>query len=265
MARAGTIDAPLGTSEYVNVVPSSQANVTVTFPSGFGEWGFDTMDTFHFSSAKTASAPIPSNVMYEDMNTPNSDHHMIVVEQGSCRLFELYGWNPTSATTGWEALVTWNLGDNEQLPDGWGATTAAGTPIIAGLIRYDEVMAGEIRHALDIVIPRADIARYQYVRPAARSAGACGTPYPLDGFPYGGRLRLKASFDTSSYKGTQALTIANALKTYGMINTDDSGYGRADFRLGPGNWDKADLAQLKLQWDDFEVPTMTVVSSKACN
>jgi hypothetical protein len=248
------------------VVPASQADVSVGFASGGGQWGFDTSGAFQSSAATTGEAPIPSGVVYENMNTPNADHHMIVVEEGSCRLFELYAYNPSSATGGWEALVTWNLTENEVLPDGWGSTTAAGTPILAGIIRYDEVAAGEIAHALDIVIPGADLAQYEYVRPAARSAGACGNPYPADGFPYGGRLRLKASYDTSSYTGTEALVVLRALKKYGMINTDDSGYDRADFRLGPGSWDTTDLRQLsKLTWSDFEVPSMTVANSKACN
>jgi hypothetical protein len=178
----------------------------------------------------------------------------------------MYSWNPTDATTGWELAVTWNLNRVEQLPDGWGSTTAAGTPLLPGVIWYDEVMAGEIRHAVDIVIPGSAIAAFQYVKPAARSGGACGSNYPVDGFPYGGRLRLKASYDSSGYTGSQALVVVRALKRYGMINTDDSGYDRADFRLGPGNWDQSDLAQLsQLTWTDFEVPTMAPVDSTACN
>jgi predicted Zn-dependent protease len=192
---------------------------------------------------------------------------MMIVQQGSCRLFELYAWNPMSATSGWSALVTWNLSKNDQLPDGWGSTTAAGTPLLPGVIWYDEVAAGKIEHAVDIVIPGAAIAKYEYVKPAARSGGACGSNYPVDGFPYGGRLRLKAGYDTSSFTGSQALVVIAALQKYGMLNTDASGETRSSFRLGDGNkLDQADLAQLsKLTWDDFEVPVMAVVQSKACN
>jgi hypothetical protein len=263
-SRTGAINAPVTPSEFINIVPSTQADVSVDVSQG-ASWGFDPTDTFFQSSAATFSAPIPSGVLYENMGMANCDHHMIVVEQGACRLFELYAWNPSSATAGWSAAVTWNLTKNDQLPDGWGSTTAAGTPLLAGLIRYDEVAAGAINHAIDIVIPGTDLAAFEYVKPAARSAGACGTSYPADGFPYGGRLRLKASYDTSKYTGTQALVIVRALQKYGMINTDDSGYNRSDFRLGPGSWNTSDLAQLALTWSDFEVPTMTVVQSKACN
>jgi len=263
-ARAGAIVAEYPGDEYVNVVPSSQAFVPVGTTAAFG---FDTSDAFFYDGGSGATAPIPNGVMYENMTNPNSDHHMMIVEQGSCRLFELYGWNPSSATSGWSALVTWNLTKNEQLPDGWGSTTAAGTPLLPGVIWYDEVAAGEIRHAVDIVIPGAAIGQYEYVEPAARSGGACGSPYPADGFPYGGRLRLKAGYDTSAYTGKQALVVVAALQKYGMINTDDSGETRSSFRLGDGSkLDQADLAQLgKLTWDDFEVPAMTVVQSKACN
>ncbi len=266
-ARAGAIVAEYPGGEYVNVVPSSQADVTVQLTSTGGAYGFDPSDTFYHSSASTAQAPIPANVMYENMNNPNSDHHMMVVLQGSCRLFELYSWNPTSATSGWEALVTWNLTKNEQLPDGWGSTTAAGTPLLPGVIWYSEVMAGEIKHAVDIVIPGAAIAAFEYVKPAARSGGACGSNYPVDGFPYGGRVRLKAGYDTSGFTGTQALVVIRALQKYGMINTDDSGESRSSFRLGDGNMlDQTDISQLsRLTWNDFEVPVMTVVQSTACN
>jgi hypothetical protein len=80
-------------------------------------------------------------------------------------------------------------------------------------------------------------------------------------------VRLKAGFDASSFTGKQALVVVAALKKYGMINTDASGETRSSFRLGDGNkLDQTDMNQLgKLTWDDFEVPTMTVVQSKACN
>jgi hypothetical protein len=263
-ARAGAIVAEYPGDEYVNVVPASQAFVPVGTSAAFG---FDTNDAFFQNNGAGATAPIPNGVMYENMTNPSSDHHMMIVQQGTCRLFELYGWNPSSATSGWSAFVTWNLDKSEQLPDGWGSTTAAGTPLLPGVIWYDEVAAGKIEHAIDIVIPGAAIAQYEYVKPAARSGGACGSNYPADGFPYGGRVRLKAGYDTSSFTGTQALVVVAALEKYGMIVTDDSGESRSSFRLGDGSkLSQTDLAQLsKLTWNDFEVPQMTVVNSTACN
>ncbi len=263
-ARAGAIVAEYPGDEYVNVVPASQAMVPVGTTASYG---FDTNDTFFQNNGAGAMAPIPSGVLYENSSNPNSDHHMMIVVQGSCVLYELYAWNPSSATTGWEGLVRWNLTKSEQLPDGWGSTTAAGTPLLPGVIWADEIAAGKIAHAIDIVIPGAAIMQYGYAKPAARSGGACGSAYPADGFPYGGRLRLKSTFDDSSFTGTQAKVVITALKTYGMLNTDASGETRSSFRLGDGSkLSQTDMNQLgKLTWDDFEVPEMTVVSSKACN
>jgi hypothetical protein len=261
--RAGAIVAEYPGIEYVNVVPTSQPFVAVGTSSAYG---FETNDEYFENNGSGATAPIPAGVMYENMTNPNSDHHMLIVEQGTCRLFELYAYNPSSATAGWSALVTWNLTHDDELPDGVGSTTAAGTPLLPGVIWYDEIAAGSIEHAVDIVIPGAAIMQYGYVKPAARAGGACGSPYPADGFPYGGRVRLKASYDDSSFTGTQAKVVIAALKKYGMINTDDSGESRSSFRLGDGQkLDQTDMNQLaKLTWNDFEVPTMTVVHSQAC-
>lgn len=263
-ARAGAIVAEYPGIEYANVVPASQAMVPVGVTESIG---FDTSDAFFQNAGAGATAPIPNGVLYENSGTANADHHMMIVQQGSCLLYELYAWNPSSATAGWSVMVKWNLTKNEQLPDGWGSTTAAGTPLLPGIIWYDEVAAGEIKHAVDVVIPGAAIMQYGYVKPAARAGGACGNPYPADGFPYGGRLRLKASFDASSFTGNQAKVVIAALKKYGMINTDASGETRSSLRLGDGNkLDQTDMNQLsKLTWDDFEVPAMTVIQSKACN
>ena len=263
-ARAGAIVAEYPGDEYVNVVPASQPMVAVGTSSSYG---FDTSDTFFQNDGTGATAPIPNGVLYENSGNANADHHMMIVQQGTCRLWELYAWNPSSATSGWEVMVTWNLTKSEQLPDGWGSSTAAGTPLLPGVIWYDEIAAGKIAHAIDIVIPGAAIMQYGYAKPAARAGGACGNAYPADGFPYGGRLRLKSTFDDSSFTGTQAKVVIAALKQYGMINTDASGETRSSFRLGDGTkLDQSDMNQLsKLTWDDFEVPAMTVVTSQACN
>jgi hypothetical protein len=263
-ARAGAIVAEYPGDEYVNVVPASQPMVAVGTTASYG---FDASDKFFQNNGAGAMAPIPAGVLYENSSTPNADHHVMIVQQGTCVLYELYAWNPSSATSGWQALVTWNLTKSEQLPDGWGSTTAAGTPLLSGVIWYDEVAAGKIEHAIDIVIPGAAIMQYGYAKPAARAGGACGSPYPADGFPYGGRLRLRADFDDSAFTGTQAKVVIAALKKYGMLNTDASGETRWSFRLGDGKkLNQTDMNQLaKLTWNDFEVPEMTVITSKACN
>lgn len=256
------LDYPGG--EIYNVVPASQASVPVQTS---GWYGFDPTDTFFYEAdAGGATAPIPAGVQYENMGTANADHHMMVLQQGSCQLFEMYAWNPTGPTMGWSVLVQWDLnGGDEQIPGNLeiGSTTAAGTPLLPGVIWPEEVAAGEIRHAIDIVMPAAAIAKCNYVHPASDGAwSATGT------FPYGGRLRLKASYDLSQVTGTQALVVLRALQRYGMFNTDISGETRSSFRLGGlGNsqgWVQADITQLgNLTWDDFDVVDLGTVYTMA--
>lgn len=256
------LDYPGG--EIYNVVPAAQAMVPVGVGSAFG---FDATGAFFYDvDAGVATAPIPAGVQYENMSTPNSDHHMMVLQQGTCTLFELYAWNPASATTGWSVLVHWDLrAGSEQIPDNLeiGSTTAAGTPLLPGVIWPAEVAAGAIEHAVDIVMPAAAIAKCNYVHPASDGAWtATGT------FPYGGRLRLKASYDLSQIAGTQAKVVLRALQKYGMFNTDISGETRSSFRLGGlgsnQGWVQSDISQLgQLTWDDFDVVDLGTVHTMA--
>ena len=61
--------------------------------------------------------------------------------------------------------------------------------------------------------------------------------------PMGLRLRLKASFDVSSYTG-QARVVLNALKKYGMIVADNGSNWFFQGAPDPG-WNDTDLNQLK--------------------
>jgi len=258
------LDYPGG--EIYSVVPASQPNVHVQAGSAYG---FDTTDTFFFvADAGSSMAPIPAGVQFENQGTPNADHHMMVVQQGTCQLFELYAWNPTSATTGWSVMVTWDLrGANAQIPDNLevGSTTAAGTPLLPGVIWPDEVAAGEISHAIDIVMPVNAVAKCKYVHPASS-----GSWTATGGFPYGGRFRLKASYDLTKVTGTQALVVLKSLQKYGMFNTDISGETRSSFRLGglgsAQGWVESDITQLgNLTWDDFDVIDLgTVMTLNGC-
>jgi hypothetical protein len=104
-------------------------------------------------------------------------------------------------------------------------------------VRYDEVASGAIRHALRFTVARTQRG---FIHPATHFASSSTDPgLP----PMGLRLRLKANFDTSAFRG-QARVVLDALKRYGMIVADNGSNwyvtGAADPR-----WDDNDLAQLK--------------------
>jgi len=267
---APDIAAEFPGGEFYNIVPSTQTNVPVQAASAYGflpDGGF-----FFDGDAGLASlkAPIPPGVIYENMGTANADHHMMVLEQGSCILYELYAENPSSATTGWDILVRWDLHGSPEIPGSLdiGSTTQAGTPLLPGIIWPVDVAAGKIDHAIDIVLASAAIMPCAYVPPAS-TVRYSGAPAG-QGIPYGARLRLKSTFPTTSFTGTQAKVVIQALQEFGMIPTDASGEARNVFRLGQspdgGTLDQTDMSQLNvLTWDDFDVmPLGAIINPAGC-
>src|SRR6267378_703617 len=139
-----------------------------------------------------------------------------------------------------------------QRPYTWTSADAAGLPIFAGLVRYDEVAAGAINHALRFTVP---VTRQAFTPPASHWASSV-----TDGNapPMGTRLRLRAGFDISSFS-TQNQVILTALKKYGMILADN---GSAIFISGApdSRWNNSDLSALKtVTGADFDVVAMDAV------
>lgn len=215
------------------VVPSTQAMVPITY----GAYG-DESDPGPF--------PIPLNAPVEGGSGSSGDRHVLVVQQGSCKLYELY--NAFQSGAGWTADsgAKWDLNSNATRTAGWTSADAAGLAILPGLVRYDEVKSGHIDHALRFTVSRTQKG---YILPATHWASSyTNTNY----LPMGARLRLRADFDISGYTG-ESKVILQALKTYGMIVADNgSNYfitGATDSR-----WNDTDLNQLKnLPGSAFEV------------
>jgi hypothetical protein len=206
------------------VVPSTQAKVPINF-------------TAYGDESDPGPYPVPGNAPVEGGSASTGDRHVLVLQQGACHLYEMGRafWRGTS----WDADVgvNWNLRSNALRPAGWTSADAAGLPILPGLVRYSEVAAGHIDHAVRFTVSRTQRG---YILPATHYASSSTDPTLP---PMGLRLRLKASFSLAGYHG-QSLVILRALKTYGMIVADNgsSWYitGAADPR-----WNDDDLNQLK--------------------
>jgi hypothetical protein len=190
--------------------------------------------------------PIPGNAPIEGGASSTGDRHVLVVQRGSCHLFEL--GRAFWLGDHWDADVgvNWNLSSNALRPLGWTSADAAGLPILPGLVRYDEVAAGAVDHALRFTVQRTQRG---YILPATHDASSSTDPTRP---PMGLRLRLKASFDLTPYHG-ESLVILRALKKYGMIVADNGSNwyitGAADAR-----WNDDDLDQLKhVPGNAFEV------------
>jgi hypothetical protein len=209
-----------------NVVPSGQADVSITFDlyadesdPGPGGWTKGP----NGNGVGTTAYPVPNNPLIE--GDPGSgqidgDDHLLVLQQastcgGPCTLWET--WQTTGGTAApWTAAngARWDLGSNALRPLGWTSADAAGLSVFAGLLRIAEVKAGVVTHAMRVTF---NTTQAGYVYPATHSAGssALGGSDP----PMGLHLRLKASVSTSSFSGPGKI-VAQAMKTYGLIVAD---------------------------------------------
>ena len=142
------------------------------------------------------------------------DRHAVIVDKSTCRLYETWATRRTSS--GWRAGsgATWSLGSNKLRPDGWTSADAAGLPILAGLLRWNEVKAGYVDHAIRFT---TDLTARAHLWPARHDAGSGGiASYP----PMGARFRLKASWSAAGL-GPQARVVVRAMKTYGLVLADN--------------------------------------------
>jgi hypothetical protein len=180
--------------------------------------------------------PIPPSAPIEGGGEAG-DRHVLVLQRRSCRLYELY--DARRAGVGWSASngAVFNLRSNALRPAGWTSADAAGLPILPLLVRYPEVEAGAIDHALRVTVPHTQRG---YIHPATHFASSSSDARLP---PMGLRLRLKADFSLASFDG-QALVILRALKRYGLIVADN---GSPWYLTGAptARWDEASLQQLE--------------------
>jgi hypothetical protein len=205
--------------------------------------------TFDYSDESDRGPyPIPANVPIEGGRGSSGDRHVIVVDRDRCRAYELYAAYPLAGGSRWRAGsgAIWNLRSNRLRPKNWTSADAAGLPILPGLARYDEVKRGVIDHALRFTASRT---RRAYVYPATHYASSSTDPALP---PMGLRVRLKASYDISSFP-RQSRIVLQALKRYGMILADNGSPWYVSGSPARG-WNNDDLHQLgKVHGDAFEV------------
>ncbi len=157
---------------------------------------------------------IPLNAPIEGGSASTGDRHAIAVDTDNCILYEIYAAYPQAANWQGGSGAIFNLLSDALRTSTWTSADAAGLPIFPGLVRYDEIVAGQIRHAIRFTVPQTQKA---FVWPARHEASSLtGAQYP----PMGARFRLKASFDISQFSATNQI-ILKALQQYGMMLADN--------------------------------------------
>ncbi len=228
-----------------------------------------TMTTYQSESDITLY-PIPLTAPIEGFPptcSNNGDNHLIVIDKAQCWIYET--WQTQLCNGAWSAAngAIWDLTSTEHRPYGWTSADAAGLPIFPGLVRYDEVAAGAIKHAIRMTLAhtKSDANGGYFVAPATHAAGNNSTTDNIMGM----RLRLKASFDISGFSAANQV-ILTAMKNYGMIVADNGSnmyfQGAPDARwddndldaLKPIDASNFDVVQMGTQYDDATAPTGAV-------
>lgn len=211
-----------------NIVPQTQKKVAVHFRYG--------------SQSHPGPYPVPPNAQIEGGRHAKGDRHVLVLQQGVCKLYEMWDAYPVDGGTSWRAGsgALFHLNNNKLRPNGWTSADAAGLPILPALVKCAEVQAGEIDHALRVTFNET---QQGYIHPATHYAS---DSRDKDLPPMGLRLRMKASYDISGLTG-QSHVIAVAMKKYGMFVADN---GSNWYFQGEGGrqskcWNDNDLDQLK--------------------
>jgi hypothetical protein len=215
-----------------NVVSGDQAKVAVSFE--------------YEDECDPGPYPIPPNPLIEGGPNSDGDRHILIVDRDNCVLYEMWNSWPQSDGTWYAGSgAVFDLKSNDLRPDSWTSGDAAGLAILPGLVRYEEVEAGRIEHAIRVTAPRT---RAAYVWPARHYASSLtDVKYP----PMGQRFRLKADYDISGFS-REAQVVLIALKEYGMILADN---GSAWFISGvpDDRWNSDGLLELRrVKGSDFE-------------
>jgi hypothetical protein len=191
--------APIGIP--FNIVPGSQPPSPISFE--------------YEDESDPGSYPIPDDPLIEGGSSSDGDRHILIVDKDHCILYEIYHAYP-QGNGSWEAGsgAIYDLRSNNLRPDTWTSADAAGLPIFPALVKYDEVIAGKISHALRFT---ADNTRKMHIWPARHDASSI-TDENVP--PMGQRFRLKSSFDISGFS-PEVQVILKALKEYGMFLADN--------------------------------------------
>jgi hypothetical protein len=207
----------------VTVVPGDHAKVHVSFT--------------YADESDRVPYPLGADTRIEGGRGSSGDRHAIVVDKATCRLYETFATSESSGRWSAGSGAVWSLTSDKLRPDGWTSADAAGLPILPGLLRWNEVKAGRVDHAIRFT---TDVSSRHHLWPARHDAGSTESrAYP----PMGARFRLKAGWHPRGF-GAAAKAVVRAMKTYGLVLADN---GSPWYFQGEQNahWPDAMIEQLK--------------------
>jgi len=235
-------------------VPGTQTKYSATF--------------LYADESDPAPYAVPLQAPIEGGSQSTGDRHAIAVDTDNCILYELYRAFPQVSSWKADSGAVFDLKSNALRPATWTSADAAGLPIFPGLVRYDEIAAGAINHAIRFTVPTTQRA---FVWPARHYASTqTSTAYP----PMGARFRLRPDLDISTFSAVNQI-ILKAMKKYGIMLADngsawfisgapDSRWNDTDLRdllrVHGSDWQAVDVSPLMINVDSGQALQSTAVS-----
>ncbi|MBN2413953.1 hypothetical protein JXQ31_19925 [candidate division KSB1 bacterium] len=195
--------------------------------------------------------PMPDNATPD----PEQDSHFAVIDRQKMVAWDMWGLRKHPDGS-WESKTgmkyrldgdgVFNTKDFDVI-DGesihfHGPSRAAGVPAIAGLIMYDEVISGEIRHKLACATRFNAFKEFTF--PAAWTDGNVD-----GGIPEGAVIQLNPELDLTRFDLLPGeIIVAKALQKYGMVIVDNAG---GSTLYAEGLWGHADKTWdgILREWD----------------
>ncbi|MBF0457465.1 MAG: hypothetical protein HQK99_06180 [Nitrospirae bacterium] len=191
---------------------------------------YDTWD-----KKRTGISDVAIPVTREMWGEPTDDGHICIVDPAAGLSWEMsvYHWRKDDETPRCNTFNIWNLKGkgvgNHKESERWYLIGGRGSgfPLIAGVIRPEELRQGEIRHAMIFTFPKnrkPDRGDAIFISPAARSDGAVkGVEYPIEGM----RFQLNPALTDKDFDSwglnREGKILARALQKYGMFLGDNGG------------------------------------------
>lgn len=217
--------------------------------------------------------PMPAGIWPD----PEQDGHVVMVDPVARKSWEFsrFGMD-TNGNYVASTISIWDLdGAGYYTPFSgsyWWArgSNGAGVPWIGGIIRPEEIAAGEITHAILCATPvnrkcTVDGQKEQVCLPACRTDGwGIGTAY----IPEGARLQLDPTLDLDALNlSPETKVVARAMQKYGMIVSDNSSSFKTYFQnLGTdwGAWANSPIPDelWKIPVSSFRVLKCTLVTRR---
>ena len=201
------------------LVPSSQTPIpvrVVLYPRESDQGPFPVPDNLPIEGwpVNYQGKPVTLDNVQRNRLREGGDRHAMVIDPGREVLYEFYQMLKTD--TGWQCsqASVFNLESNRLRPDGCTSADAAGLPIFPGVVRFDELQSGMVKHAMRVTVRRT---RRAYVHPATHFASSA-TDLNLPRM--GERIRLRQDFPLQGFS-PRVQAVLKGLKKYGMFVADN--------------------------------------------